>query len=251
MKIVVVIPTYNERGNIGRLIGAVHAALAAPDRQVQVLVVDDESPDDTAAEVRACAARLPGVSLLSGPRVGLGAAYVRGLNHALAHHAPDVVIQMDADFSHSPSDLPRLLAAIGNGADVAIGSRYLDGNRTPQDWGWRRRLLSWTGNRVARHWLGLAPVRDCTAGFRAWRTAALRQSRFADVRAQGYVFIVAMLQNAARAGAKVREIPVHFPDREVGASKLGLREIVEFARWALAHGAVATPRSRVAEQQAR
>lgn len=251
MKIVVVIPTYNERGNIGRLIGAVHAALAAPDRQVQVLVVDDESPDGTAAEVRACAARLPGVSLLSGPRSGLGAAYVRGLNHALAHHAPDVVIQMDADFSHIPSDLPRLLAAIEDGADVAIGSRYLGGNRTPQDWGWRRRFLSLAGNLVARHWLGLAPLRDCTAGFRAWRSLALRQSHFADLSAQGYVFIVAMLQNAVRAGVNIREVQVNFPDRKIGASKLGTREIAEFARWTLTHGAPALPRARLAEQQAR
>lgn len=251
MKIVVVIPTYNERGNIGRLVPAVHAALAAPARQVHVLVVDDESPDGTAAEVHDCAARLAGVSLLSGPRTGLGAAYVRGLNHALAHHAPDVVIQMDADFSHSPSDLPRLLAAIDDGADVAIGSRYLDGNRTPHDWGWRRRLLSRTGNLVARHWLGLAPVHDCTAGLRAWRAPALRRSRFSEVSAQGYVFIVAMLQNAARAGVDIREVPVHFPDREHGASKLGTREIVEFARWALTHGAPTMPRTRLAEQQAR
>ncbi|QTQ36978.1 Glycosyltransferase family protein [Aromatoleum petrolei] len=191
------------------------------------------------------------MSLLSGPRTGLGAAYVRGLNHALAHHAPDVVIQMDADFSHNPSDLPRLLAAIDDGAEVAIGSRYLGGNRTPHDWGWRRRLLSRAGNLVARHWLGLAPVHDCTAGFRAWRASALRAARFTDVSAQGYVFIVAMLQNAARAGADIREVPVHFPDRRLGTSKLGTREIVEFARWALAHGAPAMPRTGLAEQQAR
>jgi len=233
MKIAVVIPTYNERGNIGPLIEQVLAALANPRWRVQVLVVDDESPDGTATEVLDRAARLPRVSLLSAPRAGLGAAYRRGLDHALTHYAPDLVIQMDADFSHAPSDLPRLVAAIEDGADLAIGSRYIGGNRTPAEWGWRRRFLSWCGNRVARHWLGLAPVRDCTAGFRAWRTSALKNADFARVNAQGYVFLVALLKNAAQSGAAIREVAVHFPDRKLGESKLGRKEIIEFARWAL------------------
>lgn len=233
MKIAVVIPTYNERGNVGRLIEQVLAALANPRWLVQVVVVDDESPDGTATEVLDCAARLPGVSLLSGPRAGLGAAYVRGLDHVMTTDTPAIVIQMDADFSHAPSDLPRLVAAIEDGADLAIGSRYVDGNRTPRDWGWRRRLLSWCGNLVARHWLGIAPVRDCTAGFRAWRTFALKNTAYGEVKAQGYVFLVALLKNATQSGADIREVAVHFPDRKLGESKLGRKEIVEFARWAV------------------
>lgn len=245
MKIAVVIPTYNERGNIGRLINEVLAALAEPRWRVQILVVDDESPDGTADEVRECADRCSNVALLSGPRAGLGAAYIRGLSHALTHFAPGIVIQMDADFSHSPCDLPRLVAAIEQGADLAIGSRYLDGNRTPRDWGWHRRLMSWGGNLVARHWLGIAPVRDCTAGFRAWRATTLVNADYASVNAQGYVFLVALLQRARLTEAKIREVPVHFPNRTLGDSKLGSREIFEFARWAAKNPpAMATRRAR-------
>ncbi|BAL22718.1 polyprenol monophosphomannose synthase [Azoarcus sp. KH32C] len=237
MKIAAVIPTYNERGNIGPLVGEVLAALSRPAWQVHVLVVDDESPDGTAEEVKRLATRQAGVSLLSGPRAGLGAAYVRGLDHVLATFAPNIVIQMDADFSHLPSDLPRLVEAIEQGADLAIGSRYLEGNRTPPDWGWRRRMLSWGGNLVARHWLGLAPVRDCTAGFRAWRASALVKADYAEVTAQGYVFLVALLQRAVQARLRVREVPVVFPDRKVGESKLGYKEIAGFAHWAILHRA--------------
>jgi dolichol-phosphate mannosyltransferase len=246
VKIAVVVPTYNERGNIGRLIVQVLGALAHPNWQVKLLVVDDESPDGTATEVLDCAARLSGVSLLSGPRAGLGAAYVRGLDHVLKNDAPNIVIQMDADFSHAPADLPRLIAAIEDGADLAIGSRYLCGNRTPRDWGWRRRLLSWGGNLLARHWLGITGVRDCTAGFRAWRTATLKNTGYGDVNAQGYVFSVALLKSAYQSGADIREVPVHFPDRRIGVSKLGRREIFEFARWIARNRGPRTGRTQLA-----
>lgn len=235
VNVVLVIPTYNERENIGRLIEDAFAALKHPERNVRILVVDDESPDGTATAVREASTRHAGVTLLSAPRAGLGAAYVRGFDHVRRHWTPDIVIQMDADFSHRPADLPRLVAAIEDGADLAIGSRYLGGNRTPRDWGWRRRLLSWGGNLVARHWLGLAPVRDCTAGFRAWRASVLYRTDYARVAAQGYVFIVALLKAAAEADAAIRELPVHFPDRTHGHSKLGVREILEFARWTISH----------------
>lgn len=248
MVIAVVVPTLNERDNIGPLIDGVFAALDGSAHQIRMLVVDDDSPDGTAKVVRALIPNRPGLSLLAGPRQGLGAAYVHGLRHALSEYAPDVVIQMDADFSHIPNDLRQLIATLENGADLAIGSRYLDGNRTPQDWGWHRRALSWGGNVVARHWLRLAPIRDCTAGFRAWRAEALRKTRFAEIDAQGYVFLVALLKNAVESGANVREVPVMFPDRTHGTSKLGTREILQFAWWAMRNRVPVRPRESCATE---
>lgn len=248
LTIAVVVPTLNERENIGPLIDAVFAAFANSAHRLRMLVVDDASPDGTSTVVRERMRSRQDLALLDGPRCGLGAAYVHGLRHALAEYAPDAVIQMDADFSHIPGDLPRLIAALDAGADLAIGSRYVDGNRTPRDWGWRRRALSWGGNLVARHWLRLAPIRDCTAGFRAWRASALRKARFMEVDAQGYVFLVALLKNAVESGANVREVPVEFPDRIHGNSKLGSREIVEFARWALRNRLAARSRPKCATE---
>lgn len=233
MIIAVVVPTYNERDNIGPLLDALREVLRPLARQVHLLVVDDTSTDGTAAVVDERQRNDPAIHLLSGRRTGLGSAYVRGLSHALLHFNPDVVIQMDADFSHSPHDIPRLLGAIAAGADLVIGSRYYGGNRTPKAWGWKRRGLSWSGNLVARHWLGLLPVKDCTAGFRVWRGSALRQINHEAVMTQGYVFQVAMLQRAVDQGASVIEIPVEFPDRMRGVSKLGWADLIEFARWTL------------------
>jgi len=235
MKIAVVIPTYNERENIGMLLDCVSEVLRPLCASCELLVVDDLSADGTAAVVRERQARNPAIHLLSAPRAGLGAAYVRGISHALAHFGPDVVLQMDADFSHSPHDIPRLLDALASGVDLAIGSRYAHGTRTPKEWGWKRRGLSWGGNLVARHWLRLHPVMDCTAGFRAWRAAALRAIGHRTVMTQGYVFQVAMLQRAVAHGASVTEIPVEFRDRRHGVSKLGWADLLEFARWTLIH----------------
>jgi dolichol-phosphate mannosyltransferase len=231
MKIAVVVPTYNERENIALLLDSLWTILSPLSCQLNFVVVDDESPDGTAAVVLERQRMNPRIHLLSAPRAGLGAAYVRGLDYALSHFTPDVAIQMDADFSHSPHDIPRLLNAIKAGADLAIGSRYLGGNRTPKEWGWNRRILSWGGNLTARYWLRLAPITDCTAGFRAWRTETLRLIRYETLTAQGYAFLVAMLQRAVSKGARIIEIPVEFPDRIHGTSKLGWTDIIEFACW--------------------
>jgi dolichol-phosphate mannosyltransferase len=158
MKVAVVVPTYNERENIGALLDSLNEVFALHSCQSHFLVVDDMSTDGTAAVVRQRQRSNPGIHLLSGQRAGLGAAYVRGLSYALTHFDPDVVIQMDADFSHSPHDIPRLLRVIATGADLAIGSRYLGGCRTPKEWGWKRRCLSWGGNIMARFGFCLSKI---------------------------------------------------------------------------------------------
>jgi dolichol-phosphate mannosyltransferase len=156
------------------------------------------------------------------------------MRHALNELDAEIVVEMDADFSHRPADLPRLVGALGEGADFVIGSRYVPGGTLPDAWGLRRRFLSRWGNRVARL---LVPrcrkVRDCTAGFRAIRASVLRAVPLERMGMRGYIFQVALLQESLRAGARVREIPVAFDDRMRGDSKLGVSDIMEFAAWCL------------------
>ncbi|ANQ85536.1 glycosyltransferase [Azoarcus olearius] len=228
MKVVVIVPTYNERSNIGPLVEALDRQFATLAHDMHILVVDDNSPDGTAAEVRALQTRFPRLHLIEGRKAGLGAAYVRGMNHAMDALGADVVFEMDADFSHRPEDLPRLMAEIDRGADFVIGSRYVKGGSIPANWGLMRRLNSLGGNIVARYVAGIYRVRDCTAGFRAIRCAVLRGIDFSRLRVQGYAFQVALLHAAVTNGARVVEIPVDFIDRTRGESKLGFADIMEF-----------------------
>jgi dolichol-phosphate mannosyltransferase len=210
--VTVVIPTYNERSNIGHLIAAVRM------NGYRVLVVDDGSPDGTGDVVDeiAGADRLVDV-LHRTEKAGLGPAYAAGFAHAIQDGA-DIVVEMDADFSHNPNDLPRLIGAVESGADLAIGSRYVPGGSTP-DWPAHRRLLSRGGNTYARLMLGLR-VHDATAGFRAFRVPALERIGYRDAQASGYAFQVEMAWRAERAGLEITEVPVVFRDREHGTSKM-------------------------------
>ncbi len=230
MRIVVIIPTYNERGNIGRLIEELQGVFAVLPHAMQILVVDDNSPDGTVDVVREQQSRWSNVHLLQGEKRGLGAAYIRGMRHALEALGADAVFEMDADFSHKPTDVPRLIAALEQGADFAIGSRYVPGGSIPGEWGWHRRMNSRFGNVVARYVAGIYRVHDCTAGFRAIRSDVLRRVDFGALRVQGYAFQIALLHAAAAGGARVVELPVEFIDRTVGESKLGIKDIIEFLR---------------------
>ncbi|HKS91913.1 MAG TPA: glycosyltransferase family 2 protein [Tepidiformaceae bacterium] len=230
MRIVVIIPTFNERGNIGRLIDQLQAIFPSLSHGMQILVVDDNSPDRTIDIVREHQSRSPNVHVLRGEREGLGRAYIRGMRYALGSLHADAVIEMDADFSHQPADVPRLIAALERGADVVIGSRYVPGGSIPQEWGLHRRLASQLGNMVARYIVGVYGIRDCTAGFRAIRTDVIRRIDMERFRVQGYAFQIALLHAAVVGGAKVVELPVKFVDRAVGESKLGVRDVIEFLR---------------------
>jgi dolichol-phosphate mannosyltransferase len=228
MKVIVIVPTYNERDNVAPLVQALERQFAGMRHDMHILVVDDSSPDGTADVVRELQPTRPRLHLLSGNRTGLGAAYVRGMHHALDELDADAVFQMDADFSHLPEDLPRLMANIDHGADFVIGSRYVPGGTVPRAWGWHRRAVSLGGNIIARYVAGTYRVRDCTAGFRAIRASLLRAIDLGGLRVQGYAFQVALLHAAVLHGAKVVEVPVDFVDRRYGESKLGFRDIVEF-----------------------
>ena len=210
MKCVVVIPTYNERENVERMAEAV---LATP--EVELLFVDDNSPDGTGDVVDGIAKSSPRVSCLHRERKeGLGRAYVSGFEKALQMGA-ERVVQMDCDFSHNPADLPRLIA---EDADLVIGSRYVPGGSTP-GWPFKRRLISRCGGIFIRTVTGM-PLRDPTGGFKAWRSDALRRIDFATVGSKGYSFQLEMNHRAWKAGCSIREIPISFIDRALGQSKI-------------------------------
>jgi dolichol-phosphate mannosyltransferase len=228
MKVVVIVPTYNERENVGPLIEALHRQFSSMQHNMHILVVDDNSPDGTADEIRSLQQRFSELHLIEGRKTGLGAAYIRGMTHAIEEMSADVVFEMDADFSHKPEDVPRLMSEINAGADFVIGSRYVKAGSIPANWGFIRRLISLGGNFVARYVAGIYRVRDCTAGFRAIRTSVLRDIDLSRLRVQGYAFQVALLHAAVTEGAKVVEVPVDFIDRTQGESKLGLSDIIEF-----------------------
>ena len=228
MKVVIILPTYNERGNIAALLTSLQGEFRRLRHDMHVLVVDDNSPDGTAELVREAMREYPNVHLITGEKAGLGAAYIRGMQHALGELRADVVFEMDADFSHDPADVPRLLATLENSVDFAIGSRHVRGGSIPAEWSLLRKLNSAGGNWVARYVAGLYGIRDCTAGFRAIRASILRQIDFSALRVKGYAFQVALLHQAVTLGAVVKEVPVHFIDRKQGQSKLGLSDITEF-----------------------
>jgi dolichol-phosphate mannosyltransferase len=219
---VVVVPTYQEAGNIERLCRGVREAL--PD--ASLLVVDDNSPDGTAELAEKLGQELGGVEVLRRPgKAGLGAAYRHGFRHALdAGH--DVIVQMDADLSHDPAVLPELVEGLDRGADVVVGSRYVPGGSVP-NWTWFRRTLSSLGNGYAVRMLRLS-FNDATTAFRAYRAEVLERIDIDGTRANGYLFQIETAYRVSAAGIPVSEIPITFVDREVGASKMAVwRTMVE------------------------
>ena len=215
------IPTYNEREGLAAIVSAVRAAVP----EATVLIVDDNSPDGTGRLADELAAADPQVRVRHrAGKEGLGRAYVDAFL-ALLDEGWERVVQMDADFSHDPSDVPRLLRALDEGADVAVGSRYVRGGTTV-NWGFRRKLISRGGSIYARQVLGVH-VHDLTAGFKAWRSEILRQIPLRQVGAQGYGFQIEMTYRALKAGARLVEVPIRFVDRRVGQSKMSQTIFIE------------------------
>jgi dolichol-phosphate mannosyltransferase len=216
----VILPTYNERENLETVVALTRAALASCDPPVAgtVLVVDDGSPDGTGEIADELAAEHDDVRVLHRTRKGgLGGAYLAGFAAALDAGA-DFVLEMDADLSHDPADLPRLIAAARHGADVVLGSRYVDGGGV-EGWSLHRQLISRAGGRYAAAVLGLR-VRDLTGGFKCFRASALRALDPDLVRSRGYAFQVELTFHAARAGLEIAEVPIVFRERVHGRSKM-------------------------------
>ncbi len=214
-------PTYNEASNLEELVDSL---FSLPLPNLRLVVVDDNSPDGTGelAEKRARRynqARSP-ISVIHRPgRSGLGTAYVAGFQRALADGA-DFIVQMDADFSHSPSYIMQMLGVIcATGMDVVIGSRYVPGGTLDENWSWWRSLLSKWANIYCRSVLKIR-VRDMTAGFKLWQRDALREIQLESIRSNGYIFQVEMAYLSEKLGFHIIELPIHFEDRRVGQSKM-------------------------------
>jgi len=221
-RVTVVVPTFNERENLS------HIAAAITHQGYRVLVVDDSSPDGTGELADRIASEDPRVSVLHRrEKEGLGPAYADGFDRALKDQS-EVIIEMDADFSHDPADLPRLVKALDDGADLAIGSRYVAGGSTP-DWPVFRQGISRGGNLYARIMLGI-PVRDATAGFRAFKAEALKRLPYRSAEASGYGFQVEMAWRAHEEGLRIVEVPISFRDRAHGTSKMGSDIVLEAMR---------------------
>jgi dolichol-phosphate mannosyltransferase len=217
-----ILPTYNEAENIGPLVRAARAQLRAGDR---ILVVDDNSPDGTGAIADQLAHDVEGVEVLHRPaKQGLGRAYLAGFAYALGNGA-ELVLEMDSDFSHDPADLPRLIQAAENGADLVLGSRYVSGGNVT-DWGLVRRLVSRGGSWYARVVLGVN-VRDMTGGFKCFRRTVLEALDLQSVHADGYGFQIELTYRTIQKGFRVVEIPIVFRDRRVGESKMTARIALE------------------------
>jgi dolichol-phosphate mannosyltransferase len=224
----IVIPTYNERDNISALLTSI---LTYP--QFRVLVVDDGSPDGTGELVRQYMRDEPRIDLIErAGKQGLGTAYIAGFQRALAQGA-DYIFEMDADFSHDPRYLPALLAQAEQHHDLVIGSRYVRGGGT-ENWGLIRQLISRGGNIYARMILGLA-TKDCTGGFRCYRRRVLETLNLKAIRSNGYAFQIEMAYRTQQHGFSIGEIPIIFPDRRVGASKMSKAIVREalFTVWKL------------------
>ncbi len=225
MKLIQVIPTYNESENLPILISAL-LSQDLPD--LSVLIVDDNSPDGTGQVADSLAAGSKGqVSVLHREeKAGLGRAYIAGFKKALAMGA-DVIGMMDADLSHPPDRLPVMLSALEN-ADIVIGSRYTKGGSLDREWPLWRKGLSWFGNTYARTILGL-PIQDATGGYRLWRRSAMKAIPFQKSKSNGYVFIVELAYMAKLAGLTFAEVPIYFAERTHGDSKMSLKIQIEAA----------------------
>jgi dolichol-phosphate mannosyltransferase len=222
-RILVIVPTYNEVDNIQRLIPSV----LEQDPRVEILVVDDSSPDGTAEVVQRWTQKTPRVHLMKRPsKLGLGSAYVEGFRYALAHDFP-LVMEMDADLSHDPRDLPRFIAAMAN-QDLVVGSRYLRGVNVI-NWPMSRLILSWMANKYTR-WVTGLPLHDATSGYKCFRREVLKAINLDRIHSDGYSFQIEMDYKAWKLGFRVSEISIVFVDRSVGISKMS-KDIVSEAAW--------------------
>lgn len=233
-KVIIVLPTYNEAENLPLIVDAL---FALPDADfsggvnpLHILVVDDNSPDGTGKIAEALALEHQGrLSVMHRTeKSGLGPAYIAGFKRAIQLGA-DMIIQMDADFSHQPKYIPEMLAKLDQGYDLVIGSRFAKGGGVDEQWSFYRKILSWFANRIYVRTLMGIPVADATAGYRLWKRDTLIGLDLDRVRSNGYVFQVEMAYVACRLGYQVTEVPIYFPDRKRGESKMDMRIQLEAA----------------------
>jgi dolichol-phosphate mannosyltransferase len=226
-KLGIVIPTYNEHDNIGRLIPHIFQVCRARKIRASVLVVDDNSPDHTGDVVKALSRKYD-VRLLTRPRkMGLGTAYVKGFTEIMKRNI-DFVMEMDSDMSHDPEHIPRFVSAMDRGFDVAVGSRKIRGGSIT-GWGLYRKSISALGNAMAKFFTGLH-MTDMTSGYRIYKKSVLKSVGLRNVESRGFVFQIEMLYRSKKNGFKIGEVPIAFVDRKLGKSKLSSRDKWEFLK---------------------
>lgn len=227
-RIVLILPTYNERENVETLITAIEGVFQKLQQyRLELLVVDDYSPDGTAKLINKLKAKYSNISLVSKKKEGLGAAYIYGMNYALKHLRPDIFIQMDADWSHNPMLLPKFIKQYEQGADFVIGSRYVKGGSIPGNWGFHRKVYSVIGNSIVRFGLGKLIPHDWTSGYRLMDVAIYKKVGAGLEKYSGYTFQVASLHRLLLANFKVAEVPLQFIDRVHGRSKIAPSDYIK------------------------
>lgn len=233
MKIVVVIPTYNEKDNIGGTIDNLIKVFAKiPSKyQAEILVIDDNSPDGTAEIVKQKAKLEARIKFLPNrQKAGLGAAYIKAFRYAMAKLHADAVFEYDADGSHQPQYIPGMVAELDQGADVVVGSRYVPGGSMPDNWGWNRKLISYFGNFIARSVLWTWQYKDMTSGFRVSKTKYLKQVDLDNLLSKQFAYKIHLYYALHRLGAKIVEFPIDFIDRSKGKSKFPRNNIIDSLR---------------------
>ena len=234
MKITVIIPTYNEKGTIGKLLGAVEKQIKEiQNHEMDILVVDGASPDRTADIVKAEFAIYPNLNLIvEKEKRGIGAAYIAGMKYAIEKLRADAVIEFDGDWQHDPKDIKRLVAEFDNGYDYVIGSRYISGGSIPKEWALWRKFLSRFGGLTAKIILGL-PIEDSTSGLKLSRVKGFAENLPLDenkVLSKYYAYKIQFLCEIIKMGAKTKEIPIQFLERRGGSSKSTLKDIFDSLR---------------------
>ena len=227
-KICFVLPTYNEEENIENIIQEILKEEKNQSKHTfSILVVDDNSTDETQAIVQRYTSLNSKVHLVTGQKKGLGDAYKRGFNYALNDLQADLIFQMDSDGQHDTSLIPHFVSSIEEGRDVVIGSRFVEGGTTP-DFSFSRLIMSKVGNLLVRYVGGITQVKDCTSGYRAIRASYLKELDFSYLSTRGYSFQSSLICDLAWRGANISEIPIEFSSRQGGDSKLALRDQIEF-----------------------
>jgi len=242
VSVCIIIPTYNEASNIPKLLKLIYGkeqeiAYDTENINMNVLVVDDNSPDGTADVVKEFQKDNLNIHILSrSEKNGLGAAYIAGMQHAMKTLKPDIIFEMDGDLSHDPEYILPMIDKVRKGADFVIGSRYIKGGSIPKNWGMKRKLVSKSANFYAKTILGIKGINDCTGGFRAMKTSALEKIDLNSLKTKGYAFQISLLEEMRRNGVIIEEVPIDFKDRTNGASKMRIYDILEEGLFVLKTG---------------
>src|SRR6185369_15183031 len=229
MKIVIILPTYNEKTNIEKMIPVLEKEVfpQIKNHEMQILVADDKSPDGTADVVREYMKHYKNLHLLEGNKEGLGAAYVRAMRYAMDEMDAYAVLEFDADFQHDPQDIPRLIKAMDEGADYVIGSRYIPGGAIPKEWGFHRKLISRVGGLFAQIvWMNFS-IHDMTAGYKLTKSEYLKKVDLEHLYSKYYAYKMHILHDLVKMGVKVKEVPVIFYERKAGSSKITRKDLFD------------------------